>query len=99
MRDEILHGSEDEQITQNFYNHKEKYNEIAEEINNLKLYFNTINDTESINNELEDLEKLKDTYEEELRLIYSQMQLNISDRGEWNRLARLYLSKDEKSSR
>ena len=99
MRDEILHGSEDEQITQNFYNYKEKYNEIAEEINNLKLYFNTINDTESINNELEDLEKLKDTYEEELRLIYSQMQLNISDRGEWNRLARLYLSKDEKSSR
>merc|ERR1711907_306220 len=51
-RDEILHGSRDDQITQNFYNYKEKYTGITEEINNLKLYFNTINDTESINNEL-----------------------------------------------
>merc|ERR1711907_256741 len=98
-RDEILHGSRDDQITQNFYNYKEKYTGITEEINNLKLYFNTINDTESINNELEDLEKLKDEYEEELRLIYSQMQLTISDKDEWNRLARLYLSKDEDSYR
>jgi ribA/ribD-fused uncharacterized protein len=99
MRDEILHGSKDEQITQNFYNYKDKYNEIVEEINNFKFYFNTINDTESINTELEDLEKLKDKYEEELRLIYSQMQLNTSDKDEWNRLARLYLSKEDTSYR
>lgn len=98
-RDEILSGSQDQNITDQFYNSKKEYIKKNTELNHLISYFNEINNISTLKKDISELEIEKDKYEENLRLIYNEMKTKNIKSSEWKDLALQYLSLEKGSLR
>jgi ribA/ribD-fused uncharacterized protein len=98
LRQEILKNP-NEELNKNFEENQKLYDLIYQEIKELQNYFSQINNSELIKEELDKLELDKDKYQENLRLIFSQLKILSSDTEEWKQLVRQYLSQDEDSDR